>query len=272
MSWYAGKTAIVTGGASGIGRALCRELARRGAAVTVADINAEGARQAAEEIRRAGGRAVAAPLDVTDREAVAALVERTAAGGRLDFLFNNAGVCLEGEVRDMTPEHWKWIININLWGVIYGATAALPIMARQGGGHIVNVASAAGLLPIPTQAAYTTTKFAVVGFSRALRLEGAGLGVRVTVVCPGFVETNIVAATPFLKVRSEDLLAQIPVKMIPPERLAARVLDRLPRNPAAIIEPPHIRALAWAYRFSPRLLEATLGRWMVRKFRAIRQD
>jgi NAD(P)-dependent dehydrogenase (short-subunit alcohol dehydrogenase family) len=266
---YTGKTAIVTGGASGIGRALCRELARRGAAVTIADINADGAQAVVADIVRSGGVAVAAALDVADREAVAALIAKT---GRLDFVFNDAGVCLQGEVRDMTGEHWRRIVDTNLWGVIHGATAAYDVMVRQGSGHIVNVASAAGLIPIPTQTAYTTTKFAVVALSRALRMEGARLGVRVTVVCPGFIETKIVDATPFLKVRSADVMAQLPVKMVPPERLAEKILDRLPRNPAVITMPWYVCLLSWACRLFPDFMEATLGRLVVRQFRKLRQQ
>jgi NAD(P)-dependent dehydrogenase (short-subunit alcohol dehydrogenase family) len=268
MTYFAGKTAIVTGGASGIGRALCRELARRGVAVTVADINEDGAQAAAREIRETGGKAVAAPLDVTDREAVFALVEQA---GRLDFMFNNAGMCIEGEMRDMDFDLWKRIVDINLWGVIHGSAAAYAKMVRQGAGHIVNVASAAGLMPIPTQAAYSMTKFGVVGLTQALRVEGAELGVRVSAVCPGFIDTAMPGNAPVLNVRREDVLDKLPFKLFPPERLAEIILAGIARNRAIIVAPWYVRSLWWGYRLCPTLLELTIGRWAVREFRRLRE-
>ena len=268
MNDLSGKTAIVTGGASGIGRALSHELARRGVLVTVADIDERGAQRVAQEIEHGGGRAVAAGVDVADRDAVVALVERT---GRLDFMFNNAGICIQGEMRDMDFGLWRRIVDVNLWGVIHGAMAAYAVMVRQGFGHIVNVASAAGLIPIPTQAAYTTTKFGVVGLSAALRAEAEPLGVRVSVVCPGLIDTSIVAATRFLNSTQEDVLALFPFKMLPPDRLARIVLKGVARNRAVIVTPWYARLAWWSYRLSPTLVAATLGRRVVRDFGAIRK-
>ena len=185
------KVAIVTGGASGIGKAVCEELARHGAIVTVADINEEGAIQVASAITANGEQADAVKLDVVNAEDVKKLVKDTAEKyDRLDYMFNNAGITIGGEVRDLSREHWQKILDVNLWGVIYGTTAAYKLMVQQGFGHIVNTASLAGLIPFPMQTMYTASKHAVVGLSRTLRLEGAELGVRVSVICPGAVESG----------------------------------------------------------------------------------
>jgi NAD(P)-dependent dehydrogenase (short-subunit alcohol dehydrogenase family) len=183
VSHFEDKVVIVTGGASGIGRALCEELGQRGAKVIVADINVEGAEQVASAITTTGGLARAAPLDVSQVEAVQKLIEETAAEqGWLDFMFNNAGICMVGEVRDMDLEQWRRIVDVNLWGVIHGTTSAYQLMLGQGFGHIINIASADGLMPFPMMTAYSTTKHAVIGLSTGLRAEAAELGVKVSVV------------------------------------------------------------------------------------------
>ena len=151
-----GKIAIVTGGGSGIGEAVSQELARRGATVVVADINSGDAARVAEAIVRQGGRAEARQVDVSSEDAVRQMVEETAAShGRLDYLFNNAGIGIGGDARDLTSEHWRRVLGVDLFGVIYGTLAAYPIMTRQGFGHIVNTSSAAGLLPGPFNAPAT---------------------------------------------------------------------------------------------------------------------
>lgn len=172
-----GKIAIVTGGGSGIGEAVSQELARRGATVVVADINSGDASRVAEPIVRQGSRAEARQVDVSGEDAVRQMVEETAAShGRLDYLFNNAGIGIGGDARDLTSEHWRRVLGVDLFGVIYGTLAAYPIMTRQGFGHIVNTSSAAGLLPGPFNAPCNTSKHAVVGLSLSLRIEAADLG------------------------------------------------------------------------------------------------
>jgi NAD(P)-dependent dehydrogenase (short-subunit alcohol dehydrogenase family) len=179
------KVAIVTGGGSGIGEAVCRELARRGAWVVVADINGDDADRVATAIVKDGGQAAAARVDVSRETDVTSLVEQTAADcGRLDYLFNNAGIAIGGDARDLTLDHWRRVLDVDLYGVLHGMRAAYPIMARQGFGHIVNTSSAAAFLPDPGDAPYCTAKHAVVGLSLSLRLEGADLGVKVGVICP----------------------------------------------------------------------------------------
>ena len=186
------KVAIVTGGGSGIGEALCRELARRGAQVVVADINADDARRVAAAIADNGGQATASTVDVAREQDVRRLVQDTASAyGHLDYLFNNAGIAIGGEARYLTLDHWRRVLDVDLYGVLHGTLAAYPIMVRQGFGHIVNTSSSAAFFPVPGNAPYSMAKRAVVGLSLSLRLEGAGLGVKVSCVCPGFVRTNI---------------------------------------------------------------------------------
>jgi len=164
MNIFQDKTAIVTGGASGMGEAVCLKLGVYGANVIVADIQAEKAETVARQIRRNGGKAESVSLDVTDRDAVYGLVEDTAREyGWLDYMFNNAGIHLIGEVRDMEPGQWEKILQVNTLGVLYGTLAAYSIMIRQGKGNIVNTASMAGLTYMPLTVAYNMTKHAVSG-------------------------------------------------------------------------------------------------------------
>jgi len=190
--YFRGKGCVVTGAASGIGFALTEALLQAGAVVFMADRDAPMLRAAVEQLGAYAGRVHSLSVDVTNQEQVQHMVEDAAARhGRLDVLFNNAGIAGTAPIDVITLEHWRRIIDINLWGVIYGIHAALPIMRRQGGGHIVNTASIAGLIPPPFQALYCTTKYAVVGLSESLRFELGDEGIHVSVVCPGNVATRI---------------------------------------------------------------------------------
>ena len=189
---YEGAVAIVTGAASGIGRTISEALAKRGAKVTLADRQVELAEEVAEGIRSAGGVATVAELDVRDFAACEQLVRQTVeAEGRLDYMFNNAGIGIGGEVRLYSIGDWYQVLDVNLRGVVHGVQAAYPVMVDQGFGHIVNTASMAGLMAGPMLVSYCTTKHAVVGLSKSLRIEAAALGVRVSVLCPGVIRTSI---------------------------------------------------------------------------------
>jgi NAD(P)-dependent dehydrogenase (short-subunit alcohol dehydrogenase family) len=263
------QVAIVTGGASGIGQALCHALATRGAVVIVADINVEGAQDVAEAIRRRGGQAAAQKVDVADAGSVQQLIQHTVATHkRLDYLFNNAGIAVTADARDLRAEHWHRVIAVNLLGVIYGIQAAYPFMAQQGYGHIVNTASLAGLLPYPTNLPYATTKHAVVGLSLSLRAEAADLGVKVSVVCPGWVQSGIYAASPTLNVRHEQQTA-FPFKLMEADTAARRILAGVARNQPVIVFPPYARVLWWVYRMRATWLNA-LGSKLIRDLRRLR--
>ncbi len=270
---YQGKIAIVTGAASGIGRELAIQLCAEGAAVVVSDIDGAGAEAVAAGINaQSNARAEAVAVDVTDATAMSALVSDTVdKHGRLDLMFNNAGIAVSGDARDLEIAHWKRVIDVNLMGVVHGADAAYKAMAAQGHGHIVNIASLAGLIPFPTNAPYGATKHAVVGLSMSMRTEGEELGVRVSVVCPGFIESNIYTASEAVNVAQDKLLSQIPFKKVPTAVAAQKILAGVERNKAIIVFPGYARLFWWLYRLSPRTV-APLGRQTIRDFRKLRRD
>lgn len=188
-SGFAPAVSIVTGGASGIGLALARELAARGSAVVVADLDAAAAERAASGL---GPKASARAVDVADGAAVTALVEDVVGEhGRLDCMVNNAGILLNGPFETYDENHWRRALDVNLMGVVHGSTAAHAVMLRQGAGTILNTGSLAGLMVAPRQLPYTVSKHAVVAFSRGLALEAGRRGIGVHVVCPAFVDTKL---------------------------------------------------------------------------------
>lgn len=256
---FDGAVAIMTGGASGIGRALSEALGRRGASVVLADRQVALAQEVAAGIQGRGGKASAVELDVTDFPAVDQFVRATAQDqGRLDYMFNNAGIAIGGEVRVCQIEDWDSVLNVNLHGVVNGVQAAYPIMLSQGYGHIVNTASMAGLLPMPAAVSYATTKHAVVGLSKSLRVEAASYGVRVSVLCPGFIRTPILRGGKYGKnlqpippeVQEEFIRKYRPMD---PAVFAEKVLDALARNKPLIIVPGWWRLFWWLSRLSPAL-------------------
>ena len=269
-------TAIITGGASGIGRALAEELAKRGGEVVLADLQIELAEEAAREIRVAGGQAKAWQLDVADFSAMEGLlretVERT---GRLDYMFNNAGIGIGGDVRLHSIEDWNRIIDVNLRGVINGVQGAYKIMLNQGFGHIVNTSSMAGLMPSPGVSSYATTKHAVVGLSKSLRAEAAPAGIRVSVLCPGVIRTPILEGGKYGKNLVEVSLEQQRriwerLRPMAPNIFARKALDAIAKNEAIIIIPSWWKLFWWMNRLSPSLgisLSQKLYQNMQKKFK-----
>jgi NAD(P)-dependent dehydrogenase (short-subunit alcohol dehydrogenase family) len=265
------KVAVVTGGGSGIGEAIGLELARRGARVVVADIDGDNAARVAAAIADSGGRATARSVDVSKEQDIRSLVEETASAyGRLDYQFNNAGIAIGGDARDLTLDQWRRVLDVDLHGVLHGTLAAYPIMVEQGFGHIVNTSSGAGLVPTPLNAPYCTAKYGVVGLSLSLRLEGADLGVKVSVVCPGYVRTPIFDTLVAVGLPRE-LVSRPPgrVKMIEPADAARVIMGGVERNQAVIAFPRYIR---WAWRAAclfPRVLDRAAPR-QVRELRTYR--
>lgn len=268
MKIFKDKTAIVTGGASGMGEQICLRLGAFGANVIVADIQAEKAEKVAVAIRAAGGKAESITLDVTQKEAVYNLVEGTAQKyGCLDYMFNNAGVHLIGEVRDMAPGQWENILQINTMGPLYGTLAAYSVMMRQGKGHIVNTASLAALSYLPLTVAYNLTKHAVSAMSLSLRVEAAGLGVAVSTVYPGIVKTPLYDTSPCVGANMQDLMGKVTFITCTPEKAAKHILKGVAKNKAVIIFTLYSRLQWLVYRLFPRTMltftEVTV--WLFRK-------
>ncbi len=271
MNTFADKVVIVTGGGSGMGRAVSESLGARGAVMIIADIDDQSARRVARDITAAGGRATAVHLDTTVDADVKKLVADTVeAHGRLDYMFNNAGILIAGEVRDMTDEQWQRILDVNFRGVLTGTLAAYQVMVKQGFGHIVNTASTAGLVSIPTIAPYSTTKHAVVGLSTGLRPEAARQDVNVSVVCPGFVDTAIFDKGTVVKGRMTDLMSLMPMKPLSPERAAKYIVTGVAANRGIIIFPFHARLLWMIFRICPAFFSWGSGK-VVDDFQKIRK-
>lgn len=254
-----GSVAIITGGASGIGAALASRLARDGAEVWIADRQLDEATTLAE---RLGARAHAIELDVRDAAAfervVGEVVDRS---GRIDYLFNNAGIGVSGEVDSYALADWTDVFDVNLLGVVHGIQAAYPVMIRQRSGHIVNTASMAGLMTSGGQTSYSATKHAVVAISRSLRVEADRHGVRVSVVCPGVIRTPILTGGKYGRftrepgLSDEEFVKRVwePLRPLDVDVFAQRVFRRVLRNDAIIIVPAWWKAFWYLERLSPAL-------------------
>jgi NAD(P)-dependent dehydrogenase (short-subunit alcohol dehydrogenase family) len=255
-----GKTALVTGAGSGIGRATALAFARAGANLVVCDVNERGLEETAAAVRALGRTAFARRVDVArqhDMREFAAEVHRTHEA--VDLLMNNAGVGLGGGFLDTPLEDWEWIVSINLWGVIYGCHFFLPPMVKRGrGGHVINVSSAAGYLATAQLAAYSTTKFAVLGLSEALRDELSPHGISVTTVCPGLINTPITASARMRGISGtpEARAALVEVyrrRNYTPERVAANILKAVARKRAVAPISPEAWAMYVMKRVAPGL-------------------
>lgn len=200
MQALSGKVAVVTGAGSGIGRALAAQLASEGCALALADINAESLKSLQAELKNRPVRVTTHVLDVASRTAVYAFADEVLARhGSAQLIINNAGVSVSQTVAELTYEDFEWIMGINFWGVVYGTKAFLPHLLANNEGHIVNISSVFGIVSVPTQGAYNASKFAVRGFTEALRQEVAHTGVRVSCVHPGGIKTNIARAGRFYR-------------------------------------------------------------------------
>ena len=279
MSRLDGKKVVITGAASGLGRALALALARKGCRIGIVDINTERAQETLEMVVAHGGSGEIYELDVRvaiDWEAMAG--HFFTSWGGVDVLVNNAGVAVTGFVGDIPVENWEWIFSINFWGMVYGCHTFIPRMKAQGGGHIVNVASAAGLLSLQEMAPYNTTKAAVIALTETLRSELSPFKIAVTVVCPMFFNTHLLddmrytdefetefAHATFDNARmSADEVAQAVLKAIEKKRLYAipqrsgRVLWALKRMRPGLYH----GALAFFNRYK---MGRPLFMWMARK-------
>jgi len=198
MQPLTGKVAVITGAGSGIGRALAEQLAKEGCRLALADINADSLETTATALRQQGTQLSSHLLDVADRAAVYAFADDVlAAYGSVHLVINNAGVSVSQTVAELRYEDFEWLMGINFWGVVHGTKAFLPHLLKNNKGHIVNISSIFGIVGVPTQSAYNASKFAVRGFTEALRQELTGSGVAVSCVHPGGIKTNIARSARF---------------------------------------------------------------------------
>jgi len=264
-----GLTAVVTGGGSGVGASLVRALVRAGVRTTVADLDLAAATRTSTSVT-GPGQARPVQVDVTDAGSVQALVDDVVAReGRLDLMFNNAGITFGGETEDLSLEQWNALIDVNIRGVVHGVAAAYPLMVRQGHGRIVNTASMGGLMAAGLITGYVMTKHAVVGLSLALRSEAAAKGVGVTVVCPSAVETPLLDKGEIGLFHGRDyyLKGQGVRRPLDPDVLAAQVLDAVRRDEAMLVTPRTARITWRIGRLSPRLVQRSSIRFVAKQRR-----
>ena len=192
MNELTGRVAVITGAASGIGLAMANAFAAEGMSIVLADVDEEGLDGARRRLRDNGSRALAVPTDVRDPAALDALRDAAVSEfGAAHVICNNAGVGAGGPIWQVPLESWEWVFAVNFWGVVHGMRSFVPLLLKQGEGHVVNTASAAGLVATPFLGPYSATKFAVVAASEALAMELNGTGVGVSVLCPLWVRTRI---------------------------------------------------------------------------------
>lgn len=263
MRLIPGQVAVVTGAASGIGRALCSKLAARGCDLALVDIYHEGLTEAAAALRGSGRSISMHRTDVSDRAAMDRLpgeVLRHHPGVHL--LVNNAGVSLAGPFEDYELEDLDWIVGVNFWGVVHGCKYFLPHLRKESGAHIVNVGSDFGLLGFPTKTGYCATKFAVRGFSESLRAELSGSNVGLTCVYPGAVDTALVRNSRVTDEGKKKLEAHyLAERGRSPDDVARRIVRAVERNAARVLIGRETILIDLATRFFPRFANAMAGRF-----------
>lgn len=262
MKNFNDKVAAITGAGSGIGRHLALNLAKAGCHLAISDVNEAGLAETAQLVGSYDVKITSQKLDVADREAMYAWAEQVVADhGKVNLIFNNAGVALGSSVEGMSYEDLEWIMGINFWGVVYGTKAFLPHLKAAGEGHIINTSSVFGLVGIPSQSAYNASKFAVRGFTESLRqeLDITRCGVSASSVHPGGIKTNIAQSARFSD-NMKDLIgqdeatakAQFEQLFITSADRAARViLSGVRGNKRRILIGPDSRLIDWGARFLP---------------------
>lgn len=261
---FEGRVAAVTGAGSGMGRALAKALAGSGARVAISDVDQRGLDATVAAIAEANGdRASAANLhsavlDVADRDAMFRWAAEVAAHfGQVNYLFNNAGVSVSAEVMQLTQPDFEWLMNINFWGVVHGTQAFLPHLQAANEGHIANTASVFGIISVPSQAAYNASKFAVRGFTEALRQELQDSHIGVSCICPGGVKTNIVKTSRYIPsdnaAPTKETMAEKFEELagLTPAQAAEIILRGVVRNKARILVGKDARFIALINQLLP---------------------
>jgi NAD(P)-dependent dehydrogenase (short-subunit alcohol dehydrogenase family) len=255
-----GKHALVTGAGSGIGRATALAIAKRGASLYLCDIDAAGLAETERQARALGSEVLARRVDVSSADAMRGFADEV--HGRIpavDLLVNNAGIAVGATFIDTTLADWDRLLGVNLRGVVHGCHFFIPPMLRSGRGHVVNIASAAGFTPTEKLSAYCATKYAVLGLTETLHAELAPLGIGVTCVCPGFIDTSILDRaplrgaldTPAARSQMASLLRE---RGYTPDRVAENILRAVGRGRLVAPITPEAWVLYYAKRFVPGLL------------------
>ncbi len=267
-----GKVAVITGAASGIGRATALELAARGADIAICDVDDAGLKETAERAEALGRGTFSEHVDVRQMEVVQAFADATfEIFGRVDILVNNAGVGVGGPMLEVPLEEFRRVVEINLMGVVHGCYAFLPRMRDAGRpGHVVNIASMAGYWSGPSMTSYHASKFGLIGFSESLRAELVDQGIGVTVICPGVINTPIVRsanmygpdANEEVRQRGIDAFAR---RNYPPERVARNIMKAVQRDRVLAPVSPEAWVFYYVQRLAPwlmRLLGRASARWI----------
>jgi short-subunit dehydrogenase len=273
-----GMVAAITGAGSGIGRALALELARRGCSLALADIDGTRLEQTAQQAQALSAPVTSTVLDVSDRAAVFFWADNTVAAlGGVNMIFNNAGVALTAMAEATQPTDFEWLMGINFWGVVNGTQAFLPRLRATGEGHVVNISSLFGLMAMPTQGAYNASKFAVRGFTEALRMELELEGGQVSATCvhPGGVATNIALAGRIddgfvrrtgVEAQAHRERANQMLQVTTPEAAAAQIIAGIERNAARVLVGSDARRMDWWIR----LLGAGYQQLVLKRVRKLR--
>ena len=275
MEGFAGKVAVVTGAGSGIGQALALELGRSGAKVAISDVDVEGLAQTEEQLKAIGAHVKADRLDVTEREAFLAYADAVAEHfGKVNQIYNNAGIAFSGDVEVSQFKDIERVMDVDFWGVVNGTKAFLPHLIASGDGHVINVSSLFGLMSVPGQAAYNSAKFAVRGFTEALRQEMvlAGHPVGVTTVHPGGIKTAIARNATAAEGLDVNELAKMFDKRLArtsPKRAAQIILEAVRKNKARVLVGADAKVLDIIVRLTgsgyQRIVGLSMGRVMPRK-------
>ncbi len=260
------RVALVTGAASGIGRATSVLLAKKGCDLALADVDEKGLAETAKLVEAAGRKASTHIADVADRSRMEKLPgEVLAAHGHVHIVVNNAGVSVTAPLEEHTLDDFEWIVGINFWGVVYGCKFFLPHLKREEEGHIVNISSAFGLIGLPTQSSYCATKFAVRGFSESLLAEMKDTRVGVTCVHPGGINTNIVRSSRTyddrLKARAIRMFER---RTLPPEEAARRIVEGILKNKPRVLIARETYVIDGLKRLAPVLTSRLLARFQER--------
>lgn len=258
--YFKGKKILITGAGSGIGRATALKLAALDATLVLTDLNPDAVEQTASQARSCGASRTDTHIvdvaDWDDMQAVAAKVHKK--HGTLDILVNNAGVGMAGDFLSTTVEDWQWVLGINLMGVVHGCKLFAPAMVERGRGHIVNLASAAGYYAAPDMSAYSASKHAVLGLTESLRAEMASHGVGVSAICPGVINTGIVASSRMRGAAGQaqdNIVAFYRKRNYGPELVADAVLSAVRHNRAVVPVSPEAWVMYGAKRFTPGALD-----------------